>query len=210
VKRLLIVRGSHGLIFIALVVGFVGLLDAADNVVVPGVRCGPYILGKTTEREVKAMREVKGLDFQYSRSGVLERVILTTRDYQTNRQIRVGATEDEVVRAHGRGTAGNIDLTKGTTVDGSPVVVGKVGDKVLFYQGIQFVFAKQRVWAIILAPKSQRDASPQERTGDASAMTNPRALGGRAPISSPPPIPSSATSFAVAGPRPGRILFRCR
>ncbi len=144
--------------FVALLAGLVGLLDAADNVVVPGVRCGPYVLGKTTEREVKAMPEVKGLDFQYSRIGVLDTVVLTTRDYQTDRQIRVGATEDEVVRAHGRGKVGNIDLTKGTTVDGSPVVVGKVGEKVLFYPSIEFVFAKQRVWAIILVPKSQSDS----------------------------------------------------
>ncbi len=100
------------------------------------------------------MPEVKGLDFQYSRSGVLDSIVLTTRDYHTDRQIRVGATEDEVVRAHGRGKVGNIDLTKGTTVDGSPVVVGKAGDKVLFYPGIEFVFSKQRVWAIILVPKS--------------------------------------------------------
>ena len=153
VKSALIARGSHGLIFIALVVAFVGLLDAADNVVVAGIRCGPYILGKTTEREVRGMPEVKGLDFQYSRSGVLDSVVLTTRDYHTDRRIRVGATEDEVVRAHGRGKVGNIDLTKGTTMDGSPVLVGKVGDKVLFYPGIEFVFSKQRVWAIILVPK---------------------------------------------------------
>ena len=153
-KRVPIARGSHGLIFIVLVVGLVGVLDAADNVVVPGVRCGPYILGKTTERDVQAMPEVKGLEFQYSRSGVLDSVVLTTRDYHTDRQIRVGATEDEVVRAHGRGKVGNIDLTKGTTVDGSPVVVGKVGDKVLLYPGIEFVFSKQRVWAIVLVPKS--------------------------------------------------------
>jgi len=154
VKRVPIARGSHGLIFIVLVVGLVGVLGAADNVVVPGVRCGAYILGKTTERDVQAMPEVKGLEFQYSRSGVLDSVVLTTRDYHTDRQIRVGATEDEVVRAHGRGKVGNIDLTKGTTVDGSPVVVGKVGDKVLLYPGIEFVFSKQRVWAIVLVPKS--------------------------------------------------------
>ena len=153
-KRVPIARGSHGLIFIVLVVGLVGVLGAADNVVVPGVRCGAYILGKTTERDVQAMPEVKGLEFQYSRSGVLDSVVLTTRDYHTDRQIRVGATEDEVVRAHGRGKVGNIDLTKGTTVDGSPVVVGKVGDKVLLYPGIEFVFSKQRVWAIVLVPKS--------------------------------------------------------
>jgi hypothetical protein len=152
VKRIL-VRGSHGVIFIALVVSLVGLLEAADNVIVPGVRCGPYVLGKTTEREVQTTPEVKGLDFQYSRSGVIDSVVLTTRNYHTDRQIRVGATEDEVVRAHGRGKVGNIDLTKGTTVDGSPVVIGKVGDKVLFYPGIEFVFSKQRVWAIILLPK---------------------------------------------------------
>lgn len=154
VKRVLIVRGFHRLILIALVVGLVGLLDAADNVVVPGVRCGPYILGKTTEREVQAMPEVKGLDFQYSPSGVLDSIVLTTPGYHTDKQVRVGATEDEVVRAHGRGKVGNIDLTKGTTADGSAVVVGKVGDKVLFYPGIEFVFVKQRVWAIILRPKS--------------------------------------------------------
>ena len=153
-KRAPIARGCRGLILIVLVVGLVGVLDAADNIVVPGVRCGPYILGKTRQRDVQAMPEVKGLDFQYSRSGVLDSIVLTTRDYHTDRQIRVGSTEDEVVRAHGRGKVGNIDLTKGTTVDGSPVVVGKVGDKVLFYPGIEFVFSKQRVWAIVLVPKS--------------------------------------------------------
>ena len=55
-KRVLIARGSHALIVIALVVWLVGLLDTAGNVVAPGVRCGPYILGKTTEREVEAIR----------------------------------------------------------------------------------------------------------------------------------------------------------
>jgi hypothetical protein len=154
VKRVLIARGSHSLVFVALLVGLVGLLDAADNVVVPGVRCGSYILGKTTQREIQGMPEVKGLDFQYSPSGVLDGVVLTTRDYHTDRQIRVGATEDEVVRAHGRGKVGNIDLVKGTSANGTPEVIGKVGEKVLFYPGIEFVFAKQRVWAIILVPKS--------------------------------------------------------
>ena len=72
-KRVLIARGSYALIVIALVVWLVGLLDTADNVVVRGVRCGPYILGKTTEREVEAIRiddrfPVEGL-FRNGRSG---------------------------------------------------------------------------------------------------------------------------------------------
>ena len=76
-----------------------------------------------------------------------------SHDYQADRGIGVGATEEEVVRIYGKGKSGNIDLVKGTTTNGSPVVIGKVGDKVLFYPGIQFVFAEGRVWAIILVMK---------------------------------------------------------
>jgi len=125
----------------------VNFAAAADNFVVPGVRCGTFILGKTTERDIAAMPKDKGLDFQFSKSGTLDSVVLTSRDYQTDRGVRVGATEEDVQRAYGQGRIGNIDLKKGETV------IGKVGDKVLFYPGIQFVFAKQQVWAIILVRK---------------------------------------------------------
>jgi hypothetical protein len=40
-----------------------------------------------------------------------------------------------------------MDLLKGNTV------IGKVGDQILFYPGIQFVMAKGRVWAIWLVQK---------------------------------------------------------
>jgi len=94
------------------------------------------------------MPKAKGLDFQFAKNGILDTVVLTSRDYQTDRGVRVGATEEDVLHAYGQGRVGNIDLTKGETV------IGKVGDKVLFYPGIQFVFAKRRVWAIILVPKA--------------------------------------------------------
>ena len=94
------------------------------------------------------MRNQSGIYFEFSRDGVLNGVVVTTRDYSTDRQIRVGATEEEVVRAYGKGKAGNMDMLKGRTL------IGKVGDKVLFYPGIQFVFAKRRVWAIWLVQKS--------------------------------------------------------
>jgi hypothetical protein len=131
----------------------INLAAAADNVVVPGVRCGAFILGRTKEREVAAMTKAKGLDFQFSKNGILDGVVLTSHDYRTDRGVRVGATEEEVIRAYGEGKTGNIDLAKGTTTNGNPVVIGKIGDKVLFYPGIQVVFARQRVWAIILVPK---------------------------------------------------------
>ena len=127
------------------VLAAINLGVAADNLIVPGVRCGTFILGRTTEREVAAMPKVKGLDFQFSKNGTLDSVVLTSHDYQADRGIGVGATEEEVVRIYGKGKTGNIDLVKGTITDGSPVVIGKVGDKVLFYPGIQFVFAKGRV-----------------------------------------------------------------
>ena len=126
---------------------FVGVATAADNVIVPGVRCGAFILGKTTEKELSAIPKTKELDFQFSRDGILDSVVVTSREYPTDRSVRVGATEQDVTHAYGQGKSGNIDLKKGDTV------IGKVGDKVLFYPGIQFVFAKQRVWAIILVKK---------------------------------------------------------
>ena len=119
----------------------------------PGVRCGAFILGKTTEREVAAIPKDKGLDLQFSKNGILDSVVLTSHGYGTDRGISVGATEDEVVRVYGKGKTGNIDLVKGTTTSSSPEAIGKVGDKVLFYPGIEFVFWKQKVWAIILMPK---------------------------------------------------------
>ena len=125
-----------------------GVAAAGDNLIVPGLRCGAFILGKTTEKELSAAPKAQGVDFQFSRDGVLASVVVTSRDYATDRNVRVGATEEDVTRAYGRGKSGNIDLRKGETV------IGKVGDKVLFYPGIQFVFAKQRVWAIILVEKS--------------------------------------------------------
>ena len=149
-KSLITCAGCCVLITLSILMG---LAAAADSILVPGVRCGPYILGKTTERDVAAMPQAKGIDLQYSKEGVLRSLVLTVQDYETDRHIRVGATEDEVVRTYGHGEVGNIDLAKGTTSDGNPVVIGKVGDKVLFYPGIQFVFAKQRVWAIILVKK---------------------------------------------------------
>ncbi len=126
---------------------YLGVATAADNLIVPGVRCGAFILGKTTEKELAAIPKAKGLDFQFNRDGILDSVVVASREYPTDRNVRVGATEEDVSRAYGKGKAGNIDLTKGDTV------IGKVGDKMLFYPGIQFVFAKQRVWAIILVKK---------------------------------------------------------
>jgi hypothetical protein len=131
----------------ALLFLFVGVATAADNVIVPGVRCGAFILGKTTEKDLSAIPRTKELDFQFSRGGILDSVVVTSREYPTDRNVRVGATEEDVTHAYGQGKSGNIDLAKGDTV------IGKVGDKVLFYPGIQFVFAKQRVWAIILVKK---------------------------------------------------------
>jgi len=121
--------------------------DAADNLIVPGLRCGAFILGKTTEKELSAIPKAKGIDFQFSRDGILNSVVVTISEYATDRNVRVGAIEKDIIRVYGQGKSGNIDLTKGETV------IGKVGDKVLFYPGIQFVFAKQRVWAIILVRK---------------------------------------------------------
>jgi hypothetical protein len=130
-----------------------GLAAATDKIVVPGVRCGPYILGKTTKGDVAAMPQAKGIDFQFSSQGVLKSLVLVAGDYETDRHIRVGASEEAVILAYGKGRTGNMDLAKGTTESGNPVVFGKVGDKVLFYPGIEFVFSKQRVWAILLVPK---------------------------------------------------------
>ena len=36
------------------------LAAAADNLVVPGVRCGVFVLGKTTEREIAAAPKTEG------------------------------------------------------------------------------------------------------------------------------------------------------
>ena len=124
-----------------------GVAGAADNLIVPGLRCGAFILAKTTKKELSATPKAKGVDFQFSRDGILDSVVVTSREYPTDRNVRVGASEEDVTRVYGQGKSGNIDLTKGETV------IGKVGDKVLFYPGIQFVIAKQRVWAIILVKK---------------------------------------------------------
>ena len=113
----------------------------------PGIRCGAFILGKTTEKEVSAPPKAKGVDFQFSRDGILDSVVVTSDEYSTDRNVRVGATEDDVTRAYGQGKSGNIDIKKG------PTVIGTIGEKVLFYPGIQFVFEKQRVWAIIVVKK---------------------------------------------------------
>ncbi len=113
----------------------------------PGVRCGQLILGETTEREVAATAGTKGIDLQFSRDGVLTLVVVTTSDYRTDRNVQVGSSEDDVVHAYGQGKVGNIDLIKSETV------IGKVGDKVIFYPGIHFVFVKQQVWAIVLVQK---------------------------------------------------------
>jgi hypothetical protein len=153
VKRVLIARGCQSLILVALAIGFAVSLDAADNIIVPGIRCSQYILGKTTEDEVRAMPAAKGLDFQYSRNGVLDSIVLTTRDYHTDRQVSVGVTEDDVVRAYGRGKVGIPELSKGTRTDGSREVVGRVGDKAILYPGIEFIFFRQQVWAIVVMPK---------------------------------------------------------
>jgi len=126
---------------------FIGIATAGDNLIVPGVRCGAFILGKTTEKELSAIPKTKVLDFQFSKDGILDSVVVISDEYSTDRNVRVGATEENVTRAYGQGKSGNIDIRKG------PTVIGKVGDKVLFYPGIQFVFAKQRVWAIILVKK---------------------------------------------------------
>jgi hypothetical protein len=119
-----------------------------DNIIAPGVRCGQFILGETTQREVAATAATKGVDLQFSRDGVLNLVVVTTSDYRTDRNIQVGSGEDDVVHAYGQGKVGNIDLIKSETV------IGKVGDKVIFYPGVQFVFMKKQVWAIIVVPKS--------------------------------------------------------
>ena len=134
----------------------IGLADTPDDtVIVPGVRCGQFLLGRTSEHEIESIRDKKaGIDFQFTQDHVLKSVVVTTSDYRTDRQIRVGASEEAVLRAYGKGKTGNIDLVKGTSANGTPEVIGKVGDKVLFYPGIEFVFVKQRVWAIILVAKS--------------------------------------------------------
>ncbi len=95
-----------------------------------------------------------GIDFQFAQDHLLKGVVVTTSDYRTDRQIRVGASEEDVLRAYGMGKMGSMDLAKGTTASGSPEVIGTVGDKIFSYPGIEFVFWKQRVWAIILVPKS--------------------------------------------------------
>jgi hypothetical protein len=115
---------------------------------VPGIRCGRLILGETKDREVAATAGTKGIDLQFSRDGVLSLILVTTSDYRTDRNVQVGSSEDDVVHAYGEGKAGNFDLIKSETL------IGRVGDNVIFYPGIQFVFVKQRVWAIIVVPKS--------------------------------------------------------
>ena len=113
----------------------------------PGIRCGQLILGETKEREVGATAGTKGIDLQFSKDGVLTLVVVTTSDYRTDRNVRVGSSEDDVLHAYGEGKVGNIDLIKSETV------IGKVGDKVIFYPGIQFVFVRRQVWAIVVVPE---------------------------------------------------------
>ena len=126
-----------------------------DAVIVPGVRCGHFVIGQTNENDIESIRtKNSGIDLQFSQDHLLKGVVVTNSEYRTDRQIRLGASEEDVLRAYGKGKTGNIDLVKGTTASGSPEVIGTVGDKVLFYPGIEFVFSKQRVWAIILVPKS--------------------------------------------------------
>jgi len=39
------------------------------------------------------MLKAEGLDFEFSRNGILESVMLTSPDCQPDREVRVGATE---------------------------------------------------------------------------------------------------------------------
>ena len=88
----------------------IGLADTPDDTeIVPGVRWGQFILGRTSENEIESIRDKKaGIDFQFTQDPVLKSVVVTTSDYRTDRQIRVGASEEDVLRAYGKGKTGNI------------------------------------------------------------------------------------------------------
>jgi hypothetical protein len=63
-------RFHSGCCILVLLSIFLVVATAADNMIVPGVRCDAFVLGKTTEKELSAIPKANGLDFQVSREGI--------------------------------------------------------------------------------------------------------------------------------------------
>jgi hypothetical protein len=126
----------------------------------PGVGIGRLRLGDRRSGsafDTDASRERyarKGVWYIYDETGALCDITVTSRDYATDRQIRVGSSVNDVRAAYGPGKQRKMTLSKGGTA------VGTIGEYALEYPGIVFVVNLDRVVAIRLVG-SGREGQPE-------------------------------------------------
>jgi hypothetical protein len=129
---------------------------AADRcTIVAGQGCGQLKIGKSkqadtyrTEGDEKRYHD-DGLDLNFSRDGILDNLVISSRLYQTDLGLSVGDDEEKVKRAYG--VPKKVERMTLSKSENEPI--GFVGDRTLEYAGIGFIMVKNKVWAILVVPK---------------------------------------------------------
>jgi len=81
----------------------------------PGLGVGSLRLGdrkSQSERDTESSREgyaKRGLWYAFDNAGAISEIIVTSREYATDRQIRIGSSVKDVRAAYGSGTEGKMN-----------------------------------------------------------------------------------------------------
>lgn len=132
-----------------------------DNLIVPGLRVGRYILNSTKMREIINTNKTRdyyaknGLFFTFEKGEELSSILITSDNYHTKDNIRVGDNVRMVKEIYGEpNEARNIPLIK------SSVQIGSIENN-FAYNGIIFIVQGDIIITILVVPLEGTGSGPK-------------------------------------------------
>jgi hypothetical protein len=130
----------------------IGFSMTDDITIKPGIGLGSFIINKTLKKEIFIQEKTReyyhdlGLYFTFDKGEILTNVLITSSNYCTDKDIRVGSSINEVYAIYGVAEQQQIDIVK------SSKKIGTYGT-VLSYKGIQFWINNEEVTSIVVVPE---------------------------------------------------------
>jgi hypothetical protein len=143
------------MVVFVLTMALTGCSSPKDRLIIPGVRVGRIVIGKTTVRDVGTgdgsiyeKYATERLDFGFDSRLRVSAIEVFARNYSTTEGLGVGDTESSVVAKYGTPEIVDVPLMAGRER------VGTIANRALHYSGIRFVVDQnQKITSIIVTAK---------------------------------------------------------
>lgn len=146
-RKLIVLAASIGLVLS-------GCKVPQDNLIVPGKRVGSLQIGHTKASEVGVNGAIsdkyndQGLGISFDKNMRVDAVHVTRPNYKTREGLTVGASEDAVIAAYGKGEVVSIPVMAGS------VQKGLFSKNTIHYPGIRWVIGDDgKVTSILVSAK---------------------------------------------------------